>query len=156
MSVQPIPPGFHTATPYLVIKNAVAALEFYTKAFGATERFRMLMPDGRLAHGEIQLGDSVIMMCDEFPEFGGKSPQTLGGSAVNIYLYVKDVDAFYGKAVAAGAKATKPVMDQFYGDRSGQLQDPFGHLWWVASRKEEVSPDELQKRMKAARPGGNK
>lgn len=156
MPVKPIPPGFHTATPYLVIKNAMAAMDFYKKAFGATERFRMPMPDGRLAHGEIQIGDSIIMMCDEFPEMGGKSPQMLGGSPVNIYLYVEDVDAFYNKALAAGAKSTKPVMDQFYGDRSGQLQDPFGHLWWVASRKEEVSPAELQKRMKAARPGGNK
>ncbi len=154
MPAQPVPPGFHTVTPYLTVKNALAALEFYTKAFGATERFRMLMPDGRLAHAEIQIGNSIIMMCDEFPEHGGKSPQTLGGSPVNLYVYVADVDAFYNKAVAAGAKASKPVMDQFYGDRSGQLQDPFGHFWWIATHKEDVSPEELKKRMQAARPGG--
>ena len=93
------------------------------------------------------------MMCDEFPEFGGKSPQTLGGSPVNLYLYVEDVDTFYNKAVAAGAKASKPVMDQFYGDRSGQLEDPFGHLWWVSTHKEDVPPEEMQKRMQAAPPG---
>ena len=154
MPTQPIPPGFHTVTPYLAIKNALAALEFYKKAFGATERFRMLMPDGRLAHAEIQVGDSIIMMCDEFPEHGGKSPQTLGGSPVYLYLYVEDVDAFYNKAVAAGAKASKPIMDQFYGDRSGLLEDPFGHQWWIATHKEDVPPEELTKRMSAARPGG--
>ena len=156
MPPKAIPPGYHMVTPYLAVKDGVAALEFYKKAFGATERFKMLMPDGRLAHAEIQLGDSIVMMCGEFPEMGVRSPQTLGGSPVNLYLYVEDVDAFYNKAVAAGAKAAKPVMDQFYGDRSGQLEDPFGHLWWVATHKEDVPPEELQKRMQAARPGGNK
>ncbi len=152
MPVQPIPPGYRTVTPYVIVKNGVAALEFYKKAFGATEKFRMLMPDGRLAHAEIMIGDSIVMLCDEFPEHGGKSPRTLGGSPVNLYLYVEDVDAFYAKAVAAGGKSTKPIMDQFYGDRSGQLEDPFGHLWWVSTHKEDVPPEELKKRMQAARP----
>jgi PhnB protein len=146
MSVQPIPSGHHTVTPYLTIKNAVQALEFYKQGFGATETYRLMMPDGRLGHAEIRLGDSLIMLSDEFPEFGGKAPETLGGSPVSIYLYVEDVDAFFKRALAAGAKERKPVMDQFYGNRSGQLQDPFGHLWWVATHKEDVPPEEIQKR----------
>lgn len=149
MNVKPIPEGHHTVTPYLAIKNGVAALEFYKKAFGATELAKLILPDGRLGHAEIRLGDSIIMMSDEFPEYGGKSPQTLGGSPVNIHLYVEDVDAFFKKAVAAGAKERKPVSDQFYGDRSGQLEDPFGHLWWVATHKEDVPPTEMQKRVQA-------
>ena len=149
MNVKPIPAGHHTVTPYLVIKNGVKAMDFYKAAFGATEIFKLVMPDGRLGHGEIRVGDSVIMMSDEFPEYGGKSPQTLGGSPVNIHLYVEDVDAFFKKAVGAGAIERKPVKDQFYGDRSGQLEDPFGHLWWVATHKEDVSPDEMQKRVNA-------
>jgi PhnB protein len=149
MSVQPIPPGHHTAAPYLAVKDGVKALEFYKKAFGATESYQLILPDGRLGHGEIRLGDSVIMLADEFPEYGGKSPQTLGGSPVSIHLYVEDVDAFFKRALAAGAKERKPVMDQFYGDRSGQLEDPFGHLWWVATHKEDVPPDEMQKRVQS-------
>ena len=149
MSVRPIPAGHRTVTPYLAIKNAPDALEFYKKAFGATETYKVMMPDGRLGHAEIRLGDSMIMLSDEFPEFGGKSPETLGGSPVNIHLYVEDVDAFFERALAAGAKERKPVMDQFYGDRSGQLEDPFGHLWWVATHKEDVAPEEIQKRAQA-------
>jgi PhnB protein len=149
MNVKPIPPGHHTATPYLAVKNGVKAVEFYKKAFGATEVYKLVMPDGRLGHGEIRIGDSIIMMSDEFPEYGGKSPQTLGGTPVNIHLYVEDVDAFFKKAVAAGAKERKAVKDQFYGDRSGQLEDPFGHLWWVATHKEDVPPEEMQKRVQA-------
>lgn len=150
MSTKPIPEGHHTVTPYLAIKNAVEALEFYKKAFGATETFRLMMQDGRLGHGEIRLGDSVIMLSDEFPEYdGGASPKTLGGSSVCIHLYVEDVDAFFKAALSAGARERKPVMDQFYGDRSGQLEDPFGHLWWVATHKEDVSMEELKKRMQA-------
>jgi PhnB protein len=141
--------GHHTVTPYLTIKDAARALEFYKTAFGATEIFRLSMPDGRLGHAEIRLGDSVIMLSDEFPEYGGVAPHTLGGSPVNIHLYVKDVDAFVKRAVAAGAKELKPVMDQFYGDRSGQLEDPFGHLWWVATHKEEIAADEMQRRVQA-------
>jgi PhnB protein len=148
MSAKSIPAGHHTVTPYLAIKNAVGALEFYKKGFGATEIYKLLMPDGRLGHAEIRLGDSVIMLADEFPEYGGRAPPTLGGSAVSIHLYVDDVDAFFKQALAAGAKARKPVMDQFYGDRSGQLEDPYGHLWWVATHKEDVAPDEMQKRVR--------
>jgi PhnB protein len=149
MNVKPIPAGHHTVTPYLAIKNGVKALEFYKKAFGAIEGDKLIMPDGRLGHAEIRLGDSVIMLSDEFPEYGGKSPQTLGGSPVSIHLYVEDVDAFFKKAIAAGAKERKPVANQFYGDRSGQLEDPFGHLWWVATHKEDVPPEEMQKRVQA-------
>ena len=149
MSAKPIPAGHRTVTPYLAVKDGVKALEFYKKAFGATEVSKLIMPDGRLGHGEIRLGDSLIMMADEFPEYGGKAPQTLGGSPVNIHLYVEDVDGFCKRAVAAGAKQLKPVTDQFYGDRSGQLEDPFGHLWWVATHKEDVAPEEMQKRVNA-------
>jgi PhnB protein len=141
-----IPAGHRTVTPYLAIKNAAQALEFYEKAFGATESYKLMMPDGRLGHAEIRLGDSMIMLSDEFPEDGGKAPETLGGTPVSIHLYVEDVDGFFKKALAAGAKERKPVMDQFYGDRSGQLEDPFGHLWWVATHKEDIAPQELQKR----------
>ena len=146
MSAKPVPAGYHTVTPYMAVKNGIKALEFYKKAFGATELTKLIMPDGRLGHAELRLGDSMIMLSDEFPEYGGKSPQTLGGSPVNIHLYVDDVDAFFKKAIAAGAKEAKPIKDQFYGDRSGQLEDPFGHLWWVATHKEDVPPDELQRR----------
>jgi PhnB protein len=148
-NVKPIPEGHRTVTPYLAIKNAVKALEFYKKAFGATERYKLIMPDGRLGHAELGLGDSIVMLSDEFPEYGGKTPETLGGSPVSIHLYVNDVDVFFKSALAAGAKERKPVMDQFYGDRSGQLEDPFGHLWWVATHKEDVAPEEMQKRVQA-------
>jgi len=147
--VKPIPAGHHTVAPYLAIKNALSALEFYKKAFGAIETYKLIVPDGRLGHAEIRLGDSLIMLSDEFPEFGGKAPESLGGSPVSIHLYVDDVDAFVKKAVAAGARELKPVADQFYGDRSGQLQDPYGHLWWVATHKEDVAPEEMQKRVQA-------
>jgi PhnB protein len=145
--VKPIPDGHRTVTPYLAIKNAAKALDFYKRAFGAVESYKLTMPDGRVGHAEIRLGDSLIMLADEFPEYGGKAPDTLGGSPVSLHLYVEDVDAFVKKAVAAGAKESKPVVDQFYGDRSGQLEDPFGHLWWVATHKEDVPPEEMQKRV---------
>jgi PhnB protein len=148
-NVKPIPDGHHTVAPYLAIKSAVGALEFYKKAFGATETYKLIVPDGRLGHAELRLGDSLIMLSDEFPEFGGKAPEALGGSPVSIHLYVEDVDAFVKRAVAAGARVLKPVADQFYGDRSGQLEDPYGHLWWVAAHKEDVAPEEMQKRVRA-------
>jgi len=148
-NVKPIPDGHHTVAPYLAIKSAVGALEFYKKAFGATETYKLIVPDGRLGHAELRLGDSLIMLSDEFPEFGGKAPEALGGSPVSIHLYVEDVDAFVKRAVAAGARVLKPVADQFYGDRSGQLEDPYGHLWWVATHKEDVAPEEMQKRVRA-------
>ena len=149
MTATPVPAGHHTVTPYLAARNAIKALEFYKNAFGATEVYKLIMPDGRLGHAEFRIGDSLIMLSDEFPEYGGKSPETLGGSPVCIHLYVPDVDDFCKRAVAAGAKQPKPVMDQFYGDRSGQLEDPFGHLWWVATHKEDVSHDEMQRRVQA-------
>ena len=148
-NVKPIPEGHRTVAPYLAIKNAVGALEFYRNAFGAVESFKLLVPDGRVGHAEIHLGDSLIMLSDEFPEFGGKAPESLGGSPVSIHLYVEDVDTFVMRAVAAGAREVKPVTNQFYGDRSGQLQDPYGHLWWVATHKEDVPPEELEKRVRA-------
>jgi PhnB protein len=149
MSANPVPAGQHTVAPYLAVQNGVEALEFYQQAFGATEVYRLIMPDGRLGHAEIRLGDSLIMLADEFPEYGVKAPPTLGGSPVSIHLYVADVDVFVAQAVAAGAKEVKPVMDQFYGDRSGQLEDPFGHLWWVATHIEDVSPEDMQKHVDA-------
>ena len=148
-NVKPIPEGHRTVAPYLAIKNAAGALEFYKNAFGAVESFKLLVPDGRVGHAEIRLGDSLIMLSDEFPEFGGKAPESLGGSPVSIHLYVEDVDTFVKRAGAAGAREVKPVTNQFYGDRSGQLQDPYGHLWWVATHKEDVPPEELQKRVRA-------
>jgi PhnB protein len=152
-NVRPIPEGHRTVTPYLAIKGAARALDFYKRAFGAIESYKLMMPDGRVGHAEIRLGDSLVMLSDEFPEYGGKAPETLGGSPVSLHLYVEDVDAFVKKAVEAGAKERKPVADQFYGDRSGQLEDPFGHLWWVATHKEDVAPDEMQKRVQAMFPG---
>ena len=147
--VHAIPEGHRTVTPYLAIRGAAKALEFYTRAFGATEVSRLMMPDGRVGHAEIRLGDSRIMLSDEFPEYGARSPATLGGSPVTIHLYVEDVDTVFQQALAAGAVERQPVMDQFYGDRSGQLQDPFGHLWWVATHKEDVPPEELRRRLEA-------
>ena len=147
--VKPIPDGYHTITPYLSIKGAAGAIDFYKKAFGATEVMRLAQPDGRVGHAELQLGDSRIMLADEFPEMGFRGPLSLGGSSVTIHLYVEDVDAVARQAVAAGAKMLRPVQDQFYGDRSGTLTDPFGHLWMVATHKEDVSVEEMQKRFAA-------
>jgi len=145
-----IPEGYHTATPYLIIKDAAQAIEFYKKAFGATEVMRFAQPDGKIGHAEIKIGDSHIMLADEFPEMGARSPQTLGGSPVSILLYVEDVDAQAKLAVAAGAKVVRPVKDQFYGDRSGSFEDPFGHQWHIATHVEDVAPDEMRKRAAAA------
>ena len=149
MAVNPIPKGYHTATPYLIIKGAAAAIEFYKKAFGATELLRMAQPDGRVGHAEVKIGDSPIMLADEFPEMGYLGPKSRGGSSVSILLYVDDVDAVVRDAVAAGAKVLKPVQDQFYGDRSGFIEDPFGHHWGIATHKEDVPPEELKKRAEA-------
>jgi PhnB protein len=146
MAVKAIPDGYEAAIPYLSCKNAVAALEFYKKAFGATELFRMAQPDGRIGHAEIQIGGAKIMLADEFPEMDVRSPQSLGGSPVGIHIYVADVDALADRAVAAGAKLQRPIADQFYGDRSAVLQDPYGHRWFFATHKEDVSPEELKRR----------
>jgi PhnB protein len=147
---KPIPKGYHTATPYLIIKGAAKAIEFYKKAFGAAEVMRMTQPDGRVGHAEIKIGDSLIMLADEFPEMGARSPQSLGGSPVSILLYVQDVDALTSQAITAGAKVVRPVKDQFYGDRSGSLEDPFGHQWHIATHVEDVPPEEMKKRAAAA------
>ena len=151
--VKPIPEGYHTVTPYLCCKDAAAAIEFYKKAFGATELMRMSAPGEKIGHADIQIGDSHVMLADEFPEMGFLSPQSVGGSPVMMHLYVEDADATAERAVAAGAKVTRPVEDQFYGDRGGQFEDPFGHKWYVSTRKEDLSPEEVKKRM-AAMSGG--
>lgn len=148
--VKPVPEGYHTATPYLIIKGAAAALEFYKNAFGATELLRMPNRDGRVGHAEIKIGDSIIMLADEAPEVGARSPESCGGSPVTIMLYVEDVDAVFNQAVAAGAKVERPVANQFYGDRTGGIIDPFGHKWYLATHVEDVSPEEMQRRAAAA------
>lgn len=147
--VKPIPDGYHTQTSYLIVDSGAKALEFYKKAFGAKELFRMLGPDGKIAHSEIKIGDSRIMVGDESPQMGTRGPKALGGSPVTLMLYVKDVDKLFNQAVAAGAKETRPVVNQFYGDRSGSLADPFGHNWIISTHIENVSPKEMDKRMKA-------
>ena len=146
-SVKPIPEGFHTATPTLVVKNAAQAIDYYKKVFGAEELMRMPSPDGKISHAEIKIGDSKIFLSDEFPQHGGKSPQTLGGFTGGIYLYVPDVDKVFDKAIAAGGKSAMPVTDMFWGDRYGKLEDPFGHQWSVATHLREVTPEELKQAM---------
>jgi PhnB protein len=149
MAVQPIPAGYHTATPYLIIKDAARAIEFYKAAFGATELMRMEGHGGKIGHAEIKIGDSPIMLADEFPDMGYRSPLALGGTPVSIALYVEDVDTLFNQAIAAGATVMRPVKDQFYGDRSGTLVDPFGHVWTVATHKEDLSLDEVRQRSEA-------
>ena len=149
MAVKPIPDGYHTVTPYLIVNGAAKAIEFYAAAFGATELFRLPGPDGKLGHAEIKIGDSPVMLADEFPDMGAKGPQSYGGSPVSILVYVADVDAMTARAVAAGATIVRPLQDQFYGDRSSTLTDPFGHQWTLATHTEDVAPDEMQRRMDA-------
>ena len=144
--VKPIPDGYHTFTPYLFIQGAAAAIEFYQKAFGATERVRMAGPDGKIGHAEIQIGDSIIMLSEENEKMGARSPKTLGGAPLLLHLYVPDVDSLFAQAVAAGAKVTRPIANQFYGDRSGGLEDPFGFGWYLATHIEDVPPDEMERR----------
>ena len=149
--VKPKPEGYHTATPYLIIKGAAAAIDFYKKAFSAIELMRMTDPKTNgVGHAEIKIGDSPIMLADEHPDMGFKSPKTLGGTPVSLMLYVDDVDATAKQALAAGAKVMRPVQDQFYGDRSGTFEDPFGHVWTIATHKEDLSPEEIGKRAAAA------
>jgi PhnB protein len=147
MAVKPIPDGYHTATPYLIVQNASKAIDYYKKAFGATELMRMPGPGGKIVHAELKFGDSIIMLSDEAPEMGHRSPQTLGGTPVGIMLYVNDVDTVFKQAISAGGTTQRAVQDQFYGDRSGTLVDPFGHNWTVATHKEDVPPQEMEKRM---------
>ena len=144
--VKPIPDGYPQVTPYLCVDGAKAAIEFYTSVLGATERMHMPGPDGKIGHAELELGDSLIMLADEFPEMGVRGPKAVGGTPVMIMIYVEDADAVFDAAVAAGATALRPVEDQFYGDRTGQFEDPFGHRWSVATHVEDVPPDEMEKR----------
>ena len=152
-NVKPIPEGYHSVTPYLSIKGAAAAIDYYKQVFGATELFRMAGPDGKIGHAEIKIGDSPIMLADEFPEMEFVSPKTLGGSPVGLMIYTDDVDTMYKQAISAGAQEIKPLQNQFYGDRSGTLKDPFGHVWTVATHVEDVPPEEMEKRAAAAHGG---
>ena len=147
-AVQTKPSGYHSITPSLIIQGAAGAIAFYKEAFGAVEiGHRMEMPGGKIGHAEIKIGDSVIMLADEHPEMGARGPRSIGGSPVSIVLYVEDVDALSARATAVGAKVTRPVADQFYGDRAGSFEDPFGHQWHIHTHVEDVSPEELQRRM---------
>lgn len=148
--VNPIPEGYPRLSPYLCVENAARAIDFYTGVLGATEKMRMDGPDGKIGHAELALGDSVIMLADEYPDMGFLSPARIGGTAVTLHTYVEDVDAVFEKALAAGAKALRPVENQFYGDRSGQFEDPFGHRWNVASHVEDVDAEEMARRAEAA------
>lgn len=148
MAVQPIPTHARGATPYLSCHDAAGAIRFYKSAFGATEVMRF-EADGRVGHAEIRIGDALVMLADEYPDMGFRGPKALGGTPVLIHLYVDDVDAFAEKAVAAGATLTRPIADQFYGDRSGMLEDPYGHRWSIATHVEDVSTEELHRRYEA-------
>jgi len=150
--VRPIPEGYGTVTPYLIVKSGARAIDFYKKAFGAAELFRMDGPEGKVMHAEIKIGDSRVMLADESPGQGYRSPEALGGTPVSLMLYVEDVDTIVSKAVAAGAKVVRPVENQFYGDRLGTLSDPFGHVWSVATHVEDVPPEEMKKRSAAMQP----
>ena len=153
MAVKPIPDGYHSVTPYLVVQGAARAIEFYRQAFGATELFRIDAPGGKVGHAEIRIGDSPVMLADEFPDMGANSPAAFGGTPVSLMIYVPDVDARFAAAVAAGATVQRPLKDQFYGDRSGTVIDPFGHVWTIATHVEDVPPDEMQARAAAAMSG---
>jgi len=142
---KPIPDGFHTVTPSLVVSNSKEAIEFYQKAFGAKEIYQFPTPDGKTMHAMIQIGDSFIMMADEFPVMGSKSPDTLGGTAVTLHLFVENADDVFNQAVNAGAKVTMPIMDAFWGDRFGTVTDPFGHSWAISTHQKDLSPEELRK-----------
>ena len=149
MNVKPIPEGYHSVTPYLIVSGASDAIAFYKKALGAQEVMRLADPGGKVHHAEIKIGDSRIMLADEHPEIQALSPKTVGGSPVSIHLYVADVDSAVERAVAAGSKLVRPVADQFYGDRVGGIEDPFGYRWFIATRKEDLTMDEIRRRAAA-------
>jgi PhnB protein len=149
-NVRPVPEGYHTITPYLAVHDGEAAIEFYKKAFGATELMRMPGPGGKgVGHAELLIGDSHLMLADEYADLKFFGPKTLGGSAVMLHLYVDDCDAWYDRALKAGATAKRPMADQFYGDRGGSVADPFGYEWWLSTHKEDLTPEEMEKRAKA-------
>ncbi len=150
MTVKSVPDGYHDVTPYLMIKGAAEAIEFYKRAFGATELFKMNTPDDKIGHAEIKIGDSRIMLADDCGTEGRfRNPQSSGGSSVGMHVYVEDVDTLFAQAIEAGAKAVRSAQDQFYGDRTGTLEDPFGHIWFLATHKEDLSPDEIKQRAEA-------
>jgi PhnB protein len=149
MAVRHVPEGYTTVTPYLIVRGASDAIDFYTRAFGASEIMRFAAPDGKIGHAELQIGGSRVMLADEHPDRGYRSPQSWGGSGTGIMLYLEDVDEVFNRALKAGAKALDPVKDQFYGDRSGTLLDPFGHWWTVATHVEDVPQDEMERRAQA-------
>ena len=144
--VKPIPEGYHSVTPYLVVNGAARAIDFYKQAFGATELLRMEGPGGSVGHAEIKIGDSPVMLADEHPQMGFRSPRTLGGAGVSLMIYVENVDEVFPRAIAAGAKEVRPVQNQFYGDRSGTLEDPFGHVWTISTHVEDLSEEEVFRR----------
>jgi PhnB protein len=150
MSVRPIPEGYRTITPYLAVDDAAEAIEYYKRAFGAKERGRMEAPGGKIGHAELELGDSLVMLSDALPQFSTRPPTELGGTSVSVFMYVEDVDAVVKQAVDAGGTVTIEVADQFWGDRFGTVQDPFGHLWSIATHVEDVAPEEMAERAKAA------
>jgi PhnB protein len=150
MAVKKIPEGHNRVSPYLIVDGAGRALEFYKHVFGATEIFRHKAPDGKIGHAEVRIGDTIIMLADEFPDHDAHAPRKYGGSPVSLHVYCEDVDAVAEKAIAAGAKMKRPVADQFYGDRLGTFEDPFGHGWHISTHIEDVSPDELDRRAKKA------
>jgi PhnB protein len=152
MSVSPVPPGYHSVTPYLIIDGAARALDWYKEAFGATELMRLGGPNGKIGHAEIQIGDSHVMLADENPEIGAKAPPAFGGSPVSLHLYLPDVDAVINKAATAGATIKTQPENKFYGDRQGSLIDPFGHIWHVSTHIEDVTPQEIERRLKAMAP----
>jgi PhnB protein len=148
--VKPIPDGYPRVTPYLVVDGASAAIDFYREVLGATERMRMPAPDDKVGHAELEIGDSLLMLADEYPDMGALAPKTVGGTPVTLHVYVEDADAVFDRAVEAGAKSLRPVEDKFYGDRSGEFEDPFGHRWSVATHVEDMPPAEMEKRMAEA------
>jgi PhnB protein len=153
-NVRPIPEGYPQVTPYLIVDDASAAIDFYSNVFGAKERVRMPAPEGKIGHAELQLGDSLIMLADEFPDMGNRSPRSVGGSPVTVSVYTEDVDDVHERALKAGAKELRPVENQFYGDRAGQFEDPFGHRWSVATHVEDVPADEMERRVAEMIGGG--
>ena len=149
-AVQPIPADYPRVTPYLSVRDAARAIDFYARVFGARERMRMDAPGGKIGHAELKIGDSVVMLADEYPDMDFMSPQSRGGASVTLHIYVKDVDAVVAGAVAAGAKLKRPVKDEFYGDRNGTIEDPFGHLWSIATHKEDLTKAQMRRRMEEA------
>ncbi|HKP36532.1 MAG TPA: VOC family protein [Pyrinomonadaceae bacterium] len=149
MAVNPVPKGYHSVTPYLIVGGASDAIDYYTRAFGAVELFRFPAPDGKVGHAEIKIGDSPIMLADEYPDMGYKGPKSIGGSPVSLMIYVEDVDTVFNRAIEAGGTVKEAVQDKFYGDRIGSVVDPFGHVWHVSTHKEDVSIEEMERRAKA-------